>query len=78
MTRNLRKSFQKKDKLYRKSIKTRNLEDIKAYKKFSNALNAEKKQLMKNHYNKKIKKSTKNSKLTWKIINDIVKLKNDK
>ena len=59
-------------------LKTGSSEDIKSYKHFSNVLNSEKKQLIKKHYNKLIKKSTKKSKLTWQVINDIVKLKHDK
>ena len=78
MTKKLQKLFHKKNKLYRKMLKTGSSEDIKHYKNFSNILNSKKKQLTKEHYNKVIKKSTRNSKLTWQVINDIVKLKPDK
>ena len=75
INKDIKSAIYKKNKLYRKSIRSGNPRDIKAYKTFSNSLNYLKKQSKKNHYDKLVKKSTKNSKLTWKIINDIVNLK---
>ena len=39
MTKDVKKAVQKKNKLYKKSIKTRDPVDVRAYKKFSNTLN---------------------------------------
>ena len=75
LTKDLLKSIRRKNKLYRKFIKSGNPEELKAYKTLSKSLNYLQKQSKKKYYDELIKKSTKNSKQTWKVINDIVQLK---
>ena len=78
VTKDVRKIIKQKNKFYRKSLKTGNPEDIKTYKKLSNSVIKLKEQLKRRHYDNVVKKSSKNSKLTWKTINDIVNLKQNK
>ncbi len=78
ITSDLKKAMCKKNKLYKKSLKSKAYTDIQAYKKFSNYFNTLKRQSKKQHYDKLVKNSKSSSKRTWKIINDIVYLKKGK
>ena len=78
ITQKIRKAILKKNKLYKKSIKSKNPTDQHAYKTFSNSLNSLKKQSKKKYYDQLVKNSKNSSKRTWKVINDIVNLKKGK
>ena len=74
----LMRLIKKKNKLYKKFIKTKSLTDKNKYKEFSKTLNNLKQKSKKKHYDNLVKNSTKNSKKTWNLINNIVQLKGKK
>ena len=78
ITNKLIRLIKKKDKLYKNSIKTRRVNDIRKYKTFSKELNKSIGKSKRNHYNKLVRRSTKSSKLIWKQVNEIVQLKGKK
>lgn len=78
ITSELLRSIRKKNHLYKKYIRSRRVEDRMAYKRFSNSLNHLKEKSKRKHYDDLLKTSTKNSKFTWKVINDIVNLNGQK
>ena len=69
LTKGLRKSSKRKQKLYEKFFKKRNLANEMAYKSYKNLFEKLKK---KNYYQDKLKKCEGNIKSTWKIMKEIV------
>ena len=78
ITQSILKLTRVKNKLYAKSVKSRSPSNFKQYKVFSNNLIKIKEKSKQKYYNQRVRSSTKNSKLTWKLVNDIVKLKGKK
>ena len=75
ITNTILKSIKLKNKLYKKFIKTKKDSDYRKYKQRCNILTRDKEKAKRKYYDNKIKYSTKNSKLTWQTINEIVSLK---
>ena len=78
ITKKISKLIRKKNRLYKKYVKTKNITDQRAFKDCSNHLNYMKKQSKRNHYDTVNSNSSRNSKLVWKTINEIVTLKSKK
>ena len=78
ITPNISKLIRKKNRLYKKFVRSKSNADQRAFKVFSNHLNHMKEQSKRHHYDNVINNSSKNSKLIWKTVNDIVNLKDKK
>ena len=72
LTKGLRKSSKRKQKLYEKFLKKRNLANEMAYKSYKNLFEKLKKNSKRSYYQEKFKKCKGNIKSTWKIMKEIV------
>ena len=72
------KLIRKKNRLYKKFVRSKTKHDQRVFKAFSNHLNHIKEKSRRKHYDNVIRNSSKNSKLIWKTVNDIVNLKDKK
>ena len=73
LTKGLRKSSKRKQKLYEKFLKKRNLANEMAYKSYKNLFEKLKKSSKRSYYQDKLKKCESNIKSTWKIMKEIVR-----
>ena len=78
LTKGILKSIKTKKKLYIASIETNNPVAKYNYKTYSKKLSHVKEAAKTNHYSHLIQKSSRNTKLIWKTINDILKYKTKK
>ena len=72
ITRGLRKSSRKKQRLYEKFLKQRNSKNEEAYKMYKNLFEKLKKQSKKLYFQNKLKKCENDIKNTWKIMKSII------
>ena len=72
ITRGLRKSSRKKQRLYDKFLKQRNSKNEEAYKMFKNLFEKLEKQSKKLYFQNKLKKCENNVKSSWKIMKSII------
>ena len=75
ISRGILKSYKTKKKLYFIKEKTKTDVDKNNYKEYSDVLTRIKKLAKTNYYHKQIENSSKDSKKTWKIINEIISYK---
>ena len=72
ITRGLRKSSRKKQRLYKKFLKQRNSKNEEAYKMYKNLFEKLKKQSKKLYFQNKLNKCENDTKNTWKIMKSII------
>ena len=72
ITRGLRKSSRKKQRLYDKFLKQRNSKNEEAYKMYKNLFEKLEKQSKKLYFQNKLKKCENNIKSSWKIMKSII------
>jgi hypothetical protein len=72
MTKGLKKSSRKKQKLYDNYLKNKTLNNEIKYKKYKNSFEKLKKQAKKNYYSNLLEKSIGNVKKKWNIIKEVV------
>ncbi|XP_065639571.1 uncharacterized protein LOC136072316 [Hydra vulgaris] len=72
ITKGIKKSSKKKQKLYIKYLKNRSEANLNVYKQYKNLFEKIKKNSKKNFYSNKIKNSNGNIKKTWDIIKEII------
>ena len=78
ITSEIRKYIKQKNKLYKKSEKSNDPQDITAYKNISNLLSKMKKKAYELYYREKIAKCGNDKAKTWRLINEITKRKKKK
>ncbi|XP_065642266.1 uncharacterized protein LOC136073905 [Hydra vulgaris] len=78
ITKGIKKSSKKKQKLYIKYLKNRSEANLNVYKQYKNLFEKIKKNSKKNLYSNKIKNSNGNIKETWDIIKEIIGTKHCK
>ncbi|XP_065684380.1 uncharacterized protein LOC136096739 [Hydra vulgaris] len=78
ITKGIKKSSKKKQKLYIKYLKNRSEANLNVYKQYKNLFEKIKKNSKKNFYSNKIKNSNGNIKKTWDIIKEIIGTKHCK
>ena len=78
ITKGIKKSSKKKQKLYIKYLKNRNEANLNTYKQYKNLFEKIKKISKKNYYSNRIKNSKGDIKKTWNVIKEIIGNKNCK
>ena len=73
ITKGIRKSSKRKQRLYEKYLKIRSKENEKTYKTYKNLFERIKKNAKKNYYRDKIKLFENDVRNTWKIMKEIMK-----
>ena len=77
-TKRLQKTYSRKQKLFRKFLRRKTVNNWNSFKRIRNKLNREMKQTKQNFFRQKISQNKSNSKKLWNTLNDIVQLRKGK